>query len=48
MVDLSDLEAKIEQMCVKLVSKKSFVDELLNEVDKPTETVADSDQTLPF
>jgi len=45
-VDLSDLEAKLEQMCVKLISKKSFVDELLNEVDKPTETVADI--WLPF
>lgn len=41
-VDLSDLEAKLEQMCIRLTAKKSFVDDLLTEKDKPNETLADS------
>lgn len=49
-VDLSDLEAKLEQMCIRLTAKKSFVDDLLTEKDKPNETLADSsdDAWLPF
>lgn len=43
-VDLSDLEAKLESLCVRLVSKKNFVDELLTETN-PTEDEADE---LPF
>lgn len=45
-VDLSDLEAKLESMCTRLVAKKSFVDDLLTETDKPT--VSEADSELPF
>jgi hypothetical protein len=38
-VDLSDLEAKLETLTTKLVAKKSFVDELVAETE---------DQSLPF
>ena len=46
-VDMSELETALETSCVKLVSKKSFVDELLTEVVQPAETEYDSSE-LPF
>jgi len=44
---MSELETALETSCVKLVSKKSFVDELLTEVVQPAETEYDSSE-LPF
>ena len=37
-----ELNEAIEKNAMLMTSKKSFVDDLLNEVTEPTETVADS------
>jgi hypothetical protein len=43
-----ELNEAIEKNAMLMTPKQSFVDDLLTETNKPTETVADSSDDLPF